>query len=88
MRAITFSLAFAVATAFAPPAIAQERVGNSTVERLLGGSFFPFARSFRRPPERCIRLADSLKDMRRDGSLQPQDFHKLRRAGCAGAGAF
>ena len=69
-------------------ASAQERVGSSPVERILGGSFFPFARSFRRPPERCVRLADSLKDMRDDGTLQPADFRRLRRVGCAGAGAF
>ena len=94
MRTIT---TLALAAALVAPAAAlglptaahaQERVGNSAVEQLLGGSFFPFARSFRRPPERCIRLADRLKDMRDDGTLQPPDFRRLRKVGCAGAGAF
>ena len=88
MRPITATLALAGLLAAMAPALAQERVGNSVVEQVLGGSFFPFARSFPRPPERCVRLADSLKDMRDDGTLQEPDFRKLRRAGCAGAGAF
>ena len=76
------------ALGFLEPAAAQERVPNTPTGQILGGSFFPFARSFTRPPERCVRLADSLRDMRDDGTLQPPDFRRLRRVGCAGAGAF
>ena len=87
MKARILGLALAAA-ALAVPAAAQERVGNTVVEQVLGGSFFPFARSFPRPPERCVRLADSLRDRRDDGTLQPPDFRRLRSVGCAGAGAF
>ena len=88
MKRMAIALSLALAGALAAPAAAQERVGNSVVEQVLGGSFFPFARSFPRPPERCIRFADRLKARRDDNTLQPPDFRKLRNVGCAGAGAF
>ena len=80
--------AVVLAGTLAAPSLAQERVPNTLTGQLLGGSFFPFARSFPRPPERCIRYADRLKAMRDDGTLQPPDFRRLRSVGCPGAGAF
>ena len=88
MKRVAIALGLALAGAVALPATAQERVGNSVAEQILGGSFFPFARSFPRPPERCVRFADRLKARRDDNTLQPPDFRKLRSVGCAGAGAF
>ena len=86
--ATLFVLALTMGLGLSVGAQAQERVGNSPVEQILGGSFFPFARSFRRPPERCIRYADRLRSRRDDSTLQPPDFRRLRKVGCAGAGAF
>ena len=70
-----------LALAMAVPAAAQER--RSTVDTLLGGSFFPFARAIGPAPSpRCQRLADRLKGYRDDNILNVEDRRELRRKGC------
>lgn len=66
------------------PVAAQER-SRSAVETLLGGSFFPFRRSFAPPSPRCQALAERLKDVRDDDRLTAFDVQTLRRKGCGGA---
>ena len=65
-------------------AAAQTR-GRTAVETILGGSFFPFRRSFPPPSARCRKLADDLKDRHNDGFLTSHDLQELRRKGCGGA---
>ena len=66
------------------PVKAQDRP-RGAVETLLGGSFFPFRRSFAPPSPRCQALAERLKDVRDDNRLTAFDVQELRRKGCGGA---
>lgn len=61
---------------------------EGAVRTLLGGSFFPFARSFPKPSPRCLKAADRLRAKRDDRSLNYQDGVQLRRIGCGGAVGF
>ena len=84
------ALALAVLLAQAPAAVDEARAEPASrtrgaVETILGGSFFPFRRSFPPPSPRCRALAERLKSRHNDGVLNVWDIGTLRRAGCGGA---
>lgn len=62
-------------------AVAEVREPLRTV---LGGSFFPFQRSFAPPSERCQKAAKKRRARRDDNILNSQDYVHLRRIGCGG----
>ena len=70
----------------AGPAEAREPQG--AVRTFLGGSFFPFARSFPPPSKRCLEAAEKLRRQRDRNILNPQDALRLRRIGCNGAATY
>ena len=72
--------------AFPPaPALADDDRPRGAVGALLGGSIFPFARSFPPPTPRCRALARELRSRHNSGRLNVWDLQRLRRAGCGGA---
>ena len=73
----------AVSMGVAPVLAAGERGERSAVRTVLGGSFFPFERSFPRvQSERCKRLVDRKRSQRDDNILNGEDVRSLRRNGC------
>ena len=71
------------ATLGATPAAAAGSAPGNTVRTLLGGSPFPFDRSFPRvQSERCKRLVERKRLRRDDQILNVQDRRDLRRNGC------
>ena len=79
VMAATIAAAFVVAGGVGM-AGAQERSATSA---LLGGSVFPFARSFPgKASPRCQRMADRMRAQRDDNVLNPIDFQRLRSVGC------
>ena len=68
-----------------PAAAAPSERPRGAVETILGGSFFPFRRSFAPPSPRCRALAARLKSRHNSGVLNVWDLQTLRRAGCGGA---
>ena len=86
MGGIALATLIALAPLGASEAAAEpESRTRSAVETILGGSFFPFRRSFPPPSPRCRALAERLKDRHNDGVLNVWDVQTLRRAGCGGA---
>ena len=67
-------------------ALADER--RDAVRTVLGGSFFPFARSFPPPSERCREEGRKLRSMHNDRVLRTGDRRKLRSIGCGGVSSF
>ena len=56
---------------------------GDAVRTVLGGSFFPFDRSFpRAQSERCKRLVDRKRGQRDNNILNVEDVRSLRRNGC------
>ena len=69
-----------VAALAAPGALAQ---GRTAAEVVLGGSFFPFERSFPAAQSpRCRKLAERLRGYRSDNILNVEDVRRLRSNGC------
>ena len=72
--------------ALQPAEAAPGERARGAVETILGGSVFPFRRSFAPPTPRCRALARKLRNRHNDGFLTVWDFQELRRKGCGGAG--
>lgn len=85
---LTLAIALAAPMGLAANASAYAQERRSALETLLGGSFFPFARSFPPPSKRCLRAAEKLRRKRDDNILNPQDALELRRIGCNGAATY
>ena len=81
------ALALALGFGFSAPTGASAEV-REPLRTVLGGSFFPFERSFAPPSERCQRAAAKRRAQRDDNILNSQDLLRLRRIGCGGARAW